>query len=79
MCNLLSKVNIIAAELSNFDIITISETYLDSSIDNNSLVISGFIQPGVFIEISVGVVWQCILLKNLYKLNMNVEIWIANY
>lgn len=42
VCNLLSKVNIIAAELSNVDIITISETYLDSSIDNNSLVISGF-------------------------------------
>lgn len=34
-----------AAELSNFDIITITETHLDSSIDNNSLIFSGFHPP----------------------------------
>lgn len=45
MCSLLTKVDIIAAELSNFDIIAISETHLDSSIDNNSLIISGFHPP----------------------------------
>lgn len=44
MCSLLTKVDIIAAELANFDIITISETHLDTSIDN-TFVISGFHPP----------------------------------
>lgn len=46
VCSLLTKVDIIAAELANFDtcIITISETHLDSSIDN-TFVISGFHPP----------------------------------
>lgn len=45
MCSLLPKVDITAAELSKFDIITISETHHDCSIDNNSLVIIGFHPP----------------------------------
>lgn len=45
MCSLLPKVDIIAAELSNFDIINISKTHLKSSINKNSLIISGFHPP----------------------------------
>lgn len=44
VCSLLPKVDI-TAELSNLDIINISETHLDSSIDNNSLIITGFHPP----------------------------------
>ena len=45
VCSLLPKLDIIATELSMYDIITISETHLDNSISNQSISIDGFHQP----------------------------------
>ena len=45
VCSLSSKVDIVSAELSNFDIIGISETHLDNTIDNDSIAFEGFHLP----------------------------------
>lgn len=45
VCSLLPKLDIITAELSMYDIITISETHLDDSINNESIQIDGFHPP----------------------------------
>ena len=45
VCSLLPKLDIITAELSHFDIVTISETHLDNSIENEVLGINGFHPP----------------------------------
>lgn len=45
VCSFLPKLDIITAELSMCDIITISETHLDETIDNDSIYIDGFHPP----------------------------------
>lgn len=45
VCSLYPKVDIVTAEMSNFDVICISETHLDNSIHNDSIVIDGFHPP----------------------------------
>lgn len=39
VCSLLPKLDIITAELTMYDIITVSETHLDDTIDNESIYI----------------------------------------
>lgn len=45
VCSLCPKVDIFTAEMSNFDVICISETHLDNSIHSDSIVIDGFHPP----------------------------------
>jgi hypothetical protein len=45
VCSLKSKVDIIAAELSGYDIIGISETHLDKTISSVDIVIPGYYSP----------------------------------
>ena len=43
--SMLNKLDLIAVELGDFDVITVSETWLDQSITNSSITISGYQEP----------------------------------
>ena len=42
MCSLFSKLDVVSAELSDFDIIALSETHIDNSIIDDDISLPGF-------------------------------------
>ena len=59
-----NKLDSIALELSTFDIITLSETWLDQSIDSSSIIIPNYQEP-ICLDRNRQGVWLCTL-KILY-------------
>jgi hypothetical protein len=55
VCSLKPKIDIIAAELSGYDVIGISETHLDSTISNEDIEISGY-HKALYGKIEIGMV-----------------------
>ena len=63
MCTLLSKLYVASAELSDIDIIALSETHLDNSITDDDISLTGCHIPIRKDKIASEKVLRCIFLK----------------
>ena len=75
--SLVHKVDLVAVELSCHDIITISETWLDNSIENNDIAIPNF-QPPIRLDRNRHGGGVAVYVKNNIPFNERADLYIPN-